>query len=252
MIQIFLSLLIIALTFAPAVLSQNLDSQTQTTQLEQLQEDYYFQLEKYRQARSEFTLTRAQAIKLGTLKSQEEFVASGKTLLLARSDVLESYLTSLSVSLAQTQGIDVDDKQIAQNLIELIKSKVQAHHQAVTNLSDRSELNSESLRFETEDLPLFIETSYRSLSLVTIGRLQKNSDQLIVSGKQFEQDTIAYEDDVAKKASFERGIKQVSQQIETSTISLDEARLAYAQFDILVDSGKSFNPRDIYQGIVKS
>jgi len=221
------------------------------TSIDQQKSDYFYQLEKYRQAKQQFNLDQAEYQKLGTLATKDKLVESYKNVLLARATTFQTYLFPLQQLLYNTQGIDVADKQKALDQIKDAASRIHNHIQQIPNLSEEPQVSTEAQRFESQDLPTFLEASYRSLSLLAIGRIQSIADQIVVSSNDFQKEVVDIETDARQKGAFERGLKEVAALHKQASEALATAHLKFTAFDS-TKKEDGFNPQAVYQSVTDS
>lgn len=219
------------------------------TSVEQQKADYFYQLEKYRQSKQQFVLDRAEDNKLQTLATREKLVGSFKNLLTARANTLTTYLLPLRHLLYDTQGIDILDKQKALGQIEDSLQRLAAHQKNIPGLADMNGVSNEAARFENEDVPLFLEASYRSLALLSIGRIQSIADQVVVVSGDFAKEVVGIEPDANNKAVMERGMGEVARLQKDAGEAIKQARTSFTGFD-QEKREEGFNPQPVYQRVV--
>lgn len=227
---LLLSLLILPASITKAQDSASTDSAQTVTPLTQLIDDYFFQLEKYREAQNQFTLDRAEHEKLGTLATGEKLVATTRTLAVSRAKVFTTYLIAVKNHLQVTQGIDVTDKNAVLSSLDQTMVTISFHEQALSGLVERNPLQAELTRFEQQDLPRFFSVTYQALSLLSIGKIQSVADKLLVTSRNFESQIVPNIVMASKKASVERGLKEVAIKHQEVALSIANARSLYATF----------------------
>jgi len=227
--------------------SSSISSNSSTT-LEQLQSDYFFQLEKYRKAEEVYNLDKAEYYKLDTLASKEKAVSSLKNLIVFRPLIYEIYLSALSTLVQPAQGIDIVQKQQALDIIETTKQQLFQHRQTIPTLSERENVLAESATFEQNLIYPINISIYKTLSLLSIGRVQRAYDQLILHTNEFKNIYVEPIPDANKKAFILRGLKDVDQQNSLAKAAIDKALLSYQQIN---DPKLSKNSLGIYTGVVK-
>lgn len=252
-----LSFLFLCFTLAsPPVFSQQATNSavpttdTTPTSVERQKSDYFYNLEQYRQAHQQFLLDQAEYEKLQTLATGEKLVTSYRTLLTSRAETLRTYLYPLQSLLFSSQGIDIQDKQKALDQLDEVLILIKKHTQNIPSLTTKNQASQESARFETEDTPLFLEASYRALSLLSIGRIQSISDQVLISTRDFEQEIVAYESDARRKAAMERGLTEINLLHSQATSAIDQSRTTFSGFDPAEDQHEKTDPAAIYQQII--
>lgn len=260
MIKLFSLLIILTLSASLPVLSQSdssdstsssklsTDTTISPTPIDQLKSDYFYQLEQYRLTKQQFVLDQAEYLQLLTLATKDKLLQSYKNILVSRGNTLLTYLYPLEHLLHSTQGIDIADKQKAIDQVRESSSQIKLHLQILSSLSEQEELSEQAKEFETQNIPLFMEASYRTLSALSIGRIQSIADQVKVSRDHFSQEVVAHETDARKKTSMERGIKEVDEFHKQATAAITQARDKYSAYDV-TDRRQSYNPQNIYNSI---
>ena len=248
MFKTLTALVLFTLSFIPVVLAQE-PASSSATSTTKLNNDYFYQLEQYRQTHDQFILDRGEHTKFGTLATGEKLVASARAFASARARVLSAYLFALRVTLDQTEGVDIGDKQSVLTMIDQSAAGLAAHQQALAAIAERAPLEVELSRFETFDLPPFFAASYQSLSLLAIGRIQGSADQLLVESRNFESQVVTLEENEAKKASLSRGLKEIALKLQDATTSIAAARADFAEYN---SAKQSDDPEDIHGNVIKA
>ncbi|EKD23056.1 MAG: hypothetical protein ACD_83C00080G0004 [uncultured bacterium] len=228
--------------------SSSAETRPPVTSVDQQKSDYFYQLEKYRQAKQQFVLDRAEDYSLKTLATREKLVGSYKNLLTVRSNTLTTYLLPLRHLLFDTQGIDVGDKQKALGQIDESLQRLSSHQKNIPGLTDMNNVGNEATRFESEDVPVFLEASYRSLTLLAIGRIQSIADQVVVVSRDFTAEVVDIEVDANNKAVMERGMSEVARLQVDASEAIKQARTSFTGFD-KEKREDGFNTQPIYQRV---
>jgi RAQPRD family integrative conjugative element protein len=197
------------------------ETESLAAELRRLKMQYRGELEEYRRLEDRYTVSKQQHIKLNTLASLEEAIAASQSAMESRARVLKTYLQILKVALLQQTGIDVKQKESAVAAIDGVSEKLTAHHAIFAEPLDKVKLQQVStnfvlLREEIED------TSYRALSLLTIGQLQTvyDNSSLLVEDMKTE---LATHGGALKQAERKRGFEETQRNLEAIKPALEEA-----------------------------
>lgn len=161
---LLLAFLFLFFLFTPSVLAQNFDSQ-------KAYEDYVFQKNEYDKAHAEYELARAAYLQSGTLAAKSEAQAKTMAMLVARDEVLRTYLTAIRLRLVETRGLLSTEKEPLFGQIDSEVSWYENHKNEVGSAGSLEDLVTESDeardRFEetTQDI------AYRSLFTVSKGKV---------------------------------------------------------------------------------
>ncbi len=198
----------------------------------QLQNDYRFQVEKYREAEEKFNFEKTEFHKLGTLASQEDALSAMKQLMTARAKTQAAYISLLQHLLLDSASLFSDIKSPTLDKLTLALAFLHNHDQEVPHLFEKENIIYASADFE-EDIYQVHEAEYRALSLIAINRLQSSHHQLSQAVTQFESISLAGITDPSFKAATERGLKEVSQLLQESFQAIATALDTYHQYDQL-------------------
>lgn len=152
--------------------SQESDQQ----KLDELNRLYTNQIEAYRTAEREYNIAKKQYLELKTLKLLEESVNSTKTALIARNNVLLTYLELHYFTLRNETGINLKYKDDAVKKLERQIDVLRKYGKNLEKITDRDELKVSTDEFQTI-YPEVEATAYRSLTLMSLGRLQAIHDK---------------------------------------------------------------------------
>jgi len=175
----------------------------------QLRDLYKNQLETYRTDEQAYQIARQQYYQLQTLVSLEEAVKTTRQVMLARTEVLYTYLQMLRTTLQQTQGIEFGLKQNQMNKLTQLLIDFKQHHVEVDSAVDRSSIAQAVTDFGALQ-KRFQDVSFQTLTLISYGRVQSVYD---------------------KTVSIEGDIKQHVEQNETDALRLSEKQRAFAQIE---------------------
>ena len=181
---LLLTILAVSLGFVLVVQAQ-IDPDTQTlirqqptheAEMEQLQAQYKSYLSVYRNTSGQYEISVAQYFQLETLASLEKAIQDIRQVMVARNQVLDTYVKILRLELTDTHGPTLSDKQQAITDLEAIEVKIADYQLKVEASIDRPGIESRIAEFETLGLEIQ-SASYQALSLISFGRLQTNYDQ---------------------------------------------------------------------------
>lgn len=224
---------------------------TTPTTFDQLKADYAFKLEIYREAEDTFNLDRAEFYKLDTLASKEKAVISLKNLMIARVEVLQVYLTALETLLNSAPGIDPTEKQIAIQDLQSSQNFLSTHKQAIPSLSEQESVLAESESFE-ENISGVDRAIYRTLSLISLGRIQNAYDLLLSHTDQFKTDYVQPLPDSSRKDFVLRGLKDVDAQNTLAQQAITKAEESFSAYNNTDSRRRSDSPRNTYSNTVKN
>ncbi len=197
------------------------ETESLAAELRRLKMQYRGELEEYRRLEDRYTVSKQQHIKLNTLASLEEAIAASQSAMESRARVLKTYLQILKVALLQQTGVDVKQKENAVAAIDQVSEKLTQHHAIFSEPLDKVKLQQVStnfalLREQIED------TSYRALSLLTIGQLQTvyDNSSLLVEDMEAE---LATHGGALKQAERKRGFEETKRNLEAIKPTLEEA-----------------------------
>jgi hypothetical protein len=205
-------------------------------------------MEKYRELAQKFYLDREEFRKLGTLASQEKVLISLKDVMLARTHVQQTYLDALEALLLPLQGIDIAQKQIALEAIASSRSYLLGQRNKISTLSDKDDLLEASATYELENEQV-IDAQYRTLSLITLGRMQSTYDQLVVSTNNFKTEFVDPIPDSGKKAVKERGLKEVGLLLTQTDEALRTGVTQFSAINLPQSNNRKADTKSIYSQV---
>lgn len=181
-------------------------------EIEDLKRQLLGQLAQYQQLERRYHISLDQYERLQTLQSIENAVAAAQQAMLSRSQILNTYLSLLRLQLIEAEGIELTHKNRALELIEDDLADLERLTQELDRELDREELNEAADDFE----PLgerILETSYYSLNLLSLGRLQSVYDQAyIIHQKIKEKDTA--DENFIQRTQRQRALNEVDKLID--------------------------------------
>ena len=147
-----------------------------TKDIQNLRIQYRGELEEYRNLENAYLIAKDQYLKLNTLASLEDAVQKTQAVMIARDKVLHTYLRLVRLSLISQTGIEIDEKQAAEQSLLSALGKIESHQQLFQKSLDKPQLTDISLNYETS-LSEVENAAYRALSLISIGKLQTIHDK---------------------------------------------------------------------------
>lgn len=152
-------------------------AQSPTTQVDTLIADYTQKLDEYRTQENLYYIATQQYYTLKTLASEEDAVAQTRTVMLARVDAMNSYLTILQTILNTYPGIELTRKTSVNTQITSELQVLKTHRDKVQIATDRITIESLAVEFEGYQPALSLMV-YQALSLIKIGGVQASYDEL--------------------------------------------------------------------------
>ncbi|MBU1885762.1 hypothetical protein KKE34_04100 [Patescibacteria group bacterium] len=225
----------------PAIQDSKMVFETQSfsQDIRQLTLQYRGELEEYRKAEQEYNILKQQYQQLGTLVSLEKAVRATQEAMVVRARVLQTYVRLLRFYLLSQAGIELPQKQVAeQNLLDTL-SKIEQHQQELIEPLDKLQMR--QAVFDFQELSMVIEESiYRVFSLLAVGKLQTVHDKAIVL-KEDMKDQLATAGGALKLAERQRSFDETDRVLNSLKSSFDKAEAVF------VDSH-----RISYKGVYKS
>jgi hypothetical protein len=188
--------------------------------IDQTKQELLSKLENYNQIEKKYRIALNQYQSHQTLSSIEEAVNTARAAMLSRNDVLITYLKLLKFKLIESEGVEVTHKKRALNQIEQMLVRLGQFGAKVEPVEDRIKLN--QLADEFNQLgPEIEETSYYTLNLLSLGKLQAVYDQAKVLEKKIEQEQ-ASTGSKLDQAADEQALKETQRLIEAINPMLQE------------------------------
>ncbi len=163
-------------TLTPAASQQILQKERLKKQIESTRQALLGQVEEYQQKYKNYQIAKEQHQSLQTLTALEQAVKATNQVMQARAQVIETYLLLLKLNLLDSQGIELTQKNQALAQIETNLEALTSHQQQIQQAKTRGEVQ----QLATDFSPLveaIQQTSYYTLSLLQIGKLQAVFDQ---------------------------------------------------------------------------
>ncbi len=207
---------------------------TLEAQIEDVKNTYRGQLETYRQAEKRYQVAKTQFQQLNTLASLEAAVKATHEAMIARDNVISTYLKLLRLLLTQANGINLDQKNPTLDKLEELSLAVENHATEVATANDRYALTTVADSFDTfsEEVQ---EVSYRTLSLLATGNLQTVYDQALSVSVEI-GDVIASAGADLKQGERQRAYIEVQNQLTT-------VQQSFAAINLILKGDRGFNQR---------
>lgn len=183
-------------------------------EIKNVEQTYKGQLQVYRTAQNRYQIAKQQYTQLQTLTSLEEAVKTTREAMVARNDVLLTYLTLLRLNLIQATGINLTQKEPTITALEGAHKWLEQHQDKAKSANDRYqilEVADEFSQYQTSIAAL----SYKTTSLLAIGKLQSVYDKTLLLSEQVETEVVMGKEDVKQeerkraKVEIERELSDV-------------------------------------------
>lgn len=208
-----------------------------------LKTQYLAEVEAYRRSEQNFRVLKQQYLNLNTLKSLEDATVATKGAMYERSRVLTTHLEILYFTLLDTTGVNLTFKNAQVDALEDRVEEMRAHTAKIEQSSTRDEIN--ELRDDFILIkPRLEDTSYRSMSLISMGRHQTVYDQSRIILKDLNEELLSATMSAIKKTELERAFFETDRSLNSVKANIDEINLEYAEQDKLV-------LRQFYQNVLK-
>lgn len=150
-----------------------------TDEMQALRDRYRSELSIYRSDEEAYQLAKAEYAKLQTFVSLEKAVQATQKVMNSRVDVLETYIQMIRMTVTETVGIDVVQKNMLLQEIDATLARLRQHQDgALRNAIDRNALSS-SVNEYAELNRSVTSTIYKSLSYISYGRVQAVYDKTL-------------------------------------------------------------------------
>ncbi|MBD3279197.1 MAG: hypothetical protein GF390_00615 [Candidatus Pacebacteria bacterium] len=215
---------------------------------------YRDQVENYRQKHKAYVIAKDQFKAHETLASIEAAVNATREVMLARQQVLISYLELLQLELQQTHGIELTHKQAAETSISALIVELKLYQDLVKQSNNRQQLQERTSEFS--DLAEQLKaTGYYTLSLLKLGQLQNVYDQTIALKIDLVEQVLADQTELepAKQravAETEQFLSTVDQELKNQWTQLDNKQIKQINSNFYQQLTKKLNP--VYADLAKS
>ena len=190
-------------------------------ELLQLTQQYYDEVEVYRDIERKYLIARETYYKNNTLSAQEEAIRQAQELIKARAEVLSTYFTYLQLNLKNTLGIELDDKVIMDNKLESIKSDLEESKKDAGRVKSRTQVDQTFTAFNAKQKDLMVN-AYGTLALIKIGQIQNAIDQATITREMVSSWLEEANITEASRLKKTRGLGEVDTLIQSSKNNLTE------------------------------
>lgn len=189
-------------------------------EIKNVEQTYKGQLEAYRTAHNRYQIAKQQYTQLQTLTSLEEAVKTTREAMVARNDVLLTYLTLLRLNLIQATGINLTQKDPAITEIEAAHEWLSQHQVEAKSASDRYQILEVADAFSLQQASI-TALSYKSLSLLAVGKLQSVYDKTGLLSEQVNAEVVTGKADV-KQEERKRAMAEIDRELSDVQILFSE------------------------------
>lgn len=147
--------------------------------------DYLYSYNQYRLADNNYVVAKNEYLTYGTLTSKQKALDATKSMLIARADVVRTYLLALSQTLLETKGVPAIDRDPITTTINTQVTWTEEQKSSIPSAGTLDDLVKISQKFEDKYPELEI-TFYTALTYILAGREQtlwQNSTALANSVK---------------------------------------------------------------------
>ncbi len=140
--------------------------------------DYEFMLQKYRQSHTDYLSAKNTYLAFKTLNAQTEAIDKAKILLIARDDVLRTYLFAIRITLRNTPGVNPQELASLSTKLEKQELFLVSHKDTISPITGLPEISTASLAMETK-YPEIQTLGYQALYAVIVGQQASASSTLL-------------------------------------------------------------------------
>lgn len=190
-------------------------------ELAEITDDYFTQVEDYRDVERRYIIARETYYQNNTLAAQEEAIRQAQFLMIARSTVLETYFEYLQKSLDQTLGIELEDKVLMNNRLAKVRTDLEESLVDAGKDRNRFQINEAFTALNAQQKEL-TAIAYETLALVKIGQLQNALDQATISREMIGSWLESAQTTEANRIKKQRGLEEVDHLIQSAKNNLTE------------------------------
>lgn len=190
-------------------------------ELAEITDDYFTQVEDYRDVERRYIIARETYYQNNTLAAQEEAIRQAQFLMIARSTVLETYFEYLQKSLDQTLGIELEDKVLMNNRLAKVRTDLEESLVDAGKDRNRFQINEAFTALNAQQKEL-TAIAYETLALVKIGQLQNALDQATISREMISSWLESAQTTEANRIKKQRGLEEVDHLIQSAKNNLTE------------------------------
>jgi len=199
----------------------NADESDLEDELAEITDDYFTQVEDYRDVERRYIIARETYYQNNTLAAQEEAIRQAQFLMIARSTVLETYFEYLQKSLDQTLGIELEDKVLMNNRLAKVRTDLEESLVDAGKDRNRFQINEAFTALNAQQKEL-TAIAYETLALVKIGQLQNALDQATISREMISSWLESAQTTEANRIKKQRGLEEVDHLIQSAKNNLTE------------------------------
>jgi hypothetical protein len=182
---------------------------------------YRDQLEAYRYQEKNFFIDQDQYRKHQTLDSIERAVQTTRQTLLARDQVLHTYLTLLQLRLMESEGVEISLKTSSLAKLEKLREDLKVHHASLLGQLDRPMVNQRSDEFlilgeETQTL------SSQVSGLLALAKLQAIYDKTVALSPEVTTEVTTLPVGGVVSAETNRALRETERNLGKAQTSLEE------------------------------
>jgi hypothetical protein len=203
---------------------------------------YRSQLETYRNAERQYLITKEQFFKLNTLASLEAAVKATKEAMLARDQVLYSYLTLVRLYLIDATGVNLTQKEPTLAELEVVLQALEAHTQTVSAANDRYQISQASQEFLTLG-PRIEAVAYQTTTILSIGELQTIYDKSLSLDQEITASLSGITD--VRNAERQRALTEIKRE-------LNEVQTSFSEVNLMVEKENQKFNRAFYNRVTQN
>ncbi len=202
-------------------------------QQNQLRTEYRQLLEKYLTLEKEYTLAKQEMWQLGTLASKEKSFQATKSVLIARNELLITYLKLIRLKLIDSHGMSLDSKQETLQSTQEILSEIESFEDTIHAVKNAQELSDLPRQFWEVGSKL-VTVSSKINALISTGKLRIVFEKTEILYDELKEKALSTESNL-RRAEAERAIQEIDALMITIEQYLDEVDAEVAGV-VLVDT----------------
>jgi len=140
--------------------------------------DYTYNLGLYQKAHSEYTVAKSAYLASETLSAREKAQSATAGMLIARDEVVRTYLTALRMKLRETKGVAETDRETLYILIDVEVDWFNTHKLGISSAASLEDLQEDSeeakARYSSSELVI-----YKALNAVSVGKLNNFQSRML-------------------------------------------------------------------------
>lgn len=217
---------------------------------EKAYKDYVFNFDVYNKAHSEYLLSKAQYMQAKTLASQTKAQESTAKMLIARDDVLITYLISIRQKLVEAEGVD---QTTVNGLTTRLDAEVlwfQNHKSKISSAASLTDLSNDS-SLAAKHYPTSESIIFESLSNVPLGKelvLRNSLNDILTSTKNIISKIRSNGDHDVTNA--ERWTLETNNKLARSLDKEVEAQKLFPDLQSITKQGQQITKQSIFVDVV--